>query len=288
MTDTDRSGRKIRLLERCVLKETEALRGNFKRKLWGESRWSANSWIVTGLVYECLWLASSLGFTSSEALMAIVHHSACISYRSIVETGAAQHKLMIKVCKGNKDLWVFSLHLYPWSGRKCIWMTNKLYFFDPSIHPYAQTSIHALYIKWKKINEWKSPEDTKRLFWTDLFSWGNNGSVFKYLFTLFTAESFYMAWLHADVKKKERKENCTHIYTQEGVVCAIKGTNDLWPCICVPSVHVSQTLSQAVRTIQHTPRENLPEEPQRRCLLECDRFSLPSNGAVKCPLDQEP
>lgn len=76
---------KTDLLERwSVMKQTEAFKWNFSSLLYEESRWSTCSWDVTGFVYGCLFVCDwhrQMVSASSEALMAIVHHSACVSHR---------------------------------------------------------------------------------------------------------------------------------------------------------------------------------------------------------------
>lgn len=76
---------KTDLLERwSVMKQMEGFKWNFRSLLYGESRWSTCSWDVTGFVYGCLFVCDwhlQMVFASSEALMAIVHHSACVSDR---------------------------------------------------------------------------------------------------------------------------------------------------------------------------------------------------------------
>lgn len=75
---------KTDLLERwSVMKQTEAFKWNFSSLLYEESRWSTCSWDVTGFVYGCLFVCDwhhQMVSASSEALMAIVHHSACVSH----------------------------------------------------------------------------------------------------------------------------------------------------------------------------------------------------------------
>lgn len=73
------------LLEHCsVMKQTKTFKWNFRSLLYRESRWSTYSWDVTGFVYGCLFVCDwhlQMVFASSEALMAVVHHSACVSRR---------------------------------------------------------------------------------------------------------------------------------------------------------------------------------------------------------------
>lgn len=72
------------LLEHCsVMKQAKTFKWNFG-SLYGESRLSTYSYDVTGFVYGCLFVCDwhrQMVFVSSGALMAVVHHSACVSRR---------------------------------------------------------------------------------------------------------------------------------------------------------------------------------------------------------------
>lgn len=92
-----------------------------------------------------------------------------------------------------------------------------------------------------------------------------------------------MAWSHAHCHIYKIKQT-VHIYThsREGVVCAIKGTNDLWPCIYVPWVHISQTLPHIVlaHVSSHCDKTHLERNYLSRC-----REDAWSSEAVKSPPD---
>lgn len=74
--------------------ETKTFKWNFRSVVYGERRWSIYSWEdVTRFVYGCLFVCdwhSQMVFASLEALMAVVHHSACVSCRGLDKRSLTQ------------------------------------------------------------------------------------------------------------------------------------------------------------------------------------------------------
>ena len=80
----DQQVRTDSLERRRLMKQAKTFRWNFWSLLHGDSRWSTCSCDVTGSVYGCLFVCDwhlEMVSASSEALMGVVHHSACVSRR---------------------------------------------------------------------------------------------------------------------------------------------------------------------------------------------------------------
>lgn len=82
------------------------------------------------------------------------------------------------------------------------------------------------------------------------FFWGNDCSSIKYVFTFITVKTYFtlLGYMHIVVAYKKKKLY-THLHYEEGLVCAIKGTNDLWPCIYVPWAYIFTDIATYCITI---------------------------------------
>lgn len=94
------------------------------------------------------------------------------------------------------------------------------------------------------------------LFWTDLLSWGNTGSFFKYLFTLFTVQT-YFTWvgcMHIIIYIYKKKSTDIYSHLRGSSLCNKRHT---WPLTlheCPISTFFTDTATYCV-TMLHTPGE---------------------------------